>query len=245
MMIKTLRFRCRSVGRGDFLFSGKLPNDLEVTFMKTTIYLLRHGQSLGNAKQCFLGQSDWDLTELGFQQAQYAANALCHIPLERIYSSDLIRAWHTVEPIAARCQCTISPAPGLREIYAGYWETRPFTELIQTYPADYTRWRTDIAHAQPTGGESVRQLYDRVFATLQQIEAENRGMCILIGTHATPIRVLMARFQAGCLEAANEIAWVPNASISKLICCDGIWQLEYAGDDRHLGALHTNLPATV
>lgn len=213
--------------------------------MQTTIYLLRHGQSQGNAAGCFLGQSDLDLTELGRRQAQCAAEAARNLPLDRIYSSDLCRAWNTTQPVAAIHGLPILPAPGFREIYAGLWEMHPFTELIARFGAEYTCWRTDIAHAHPTGGESVRQLYDRVFAALEQVEADSRGLTVLIGTHATPIRMLMARIQYGSLEAANTIAWVPNASITKFVCTDGVWKLEYAGDDRHLGTLHTNLPATV
>ena len=57
--------------------------------------------------------------------------------------------------------------------------------------------------------------------------------------------MLMARIGHGCLEAANEIRWVPNASLTKLVWEDGLWRIEYAGDDSHLGNLHTNLPATV
>ena len=213
--------------------------------MKTIVYLLRHGQSQGNAVHRFLGQSDWDLTELGDQQADCAAQATRNLPLDKLYSSDLCRAWHTTEPVAAIHGLPIHPAPGLREISAGLWETHPFEELIETYPEDYRRWRTDIAHACPTGGESTAQLYERVFDELNRIEAESRGLTVLVGTHATPIRMLMARIGHGRLEAANEITWVPNASLTKLICEDGVWRIDYAGDDSHLGNLHTNLPATV
>lgn len=217
----------------------------EVTAMKTTIYLLRHGQSRGNAKKCFLGQSNWDLSPMGEQQAECAAEALQDLPLDRIYSSDLIRAWHTVQPVAVRHRLPILSAPGFREIDAGQWETHPFDELETRWPEAYHCWRTDIAHACPTGGESVAHLYERVFAALEEVEAENRGKTVLIGTHATPIRMLMARISGGCLEAANEIAWVPNASVTKLVWHNGVWTLDYAGDDRHLGQLHSNLPANV
>lgn len=213
--------------------------------METTVYLLRHGQSQGNSLHRFLGQSDWDLTELGHRQAACAAEATRTLPLDRIYSSDLCRAWHTTEPVAQLHQLPIHPVPGLREINAGLWETHCFEELIQTYPEDYSRWRNDIANAHPNGGESTAQLYERVYAALQEIEAESHGLTVLIGTHATPIRMLMARILHGNLAAANGIPWVPNASLTRLTCRDGLWQLDYAGDDRHLGALHTNLPATV
>ena len=44
--------------------------------MKTKVIIIRHGQSLGNAKRVLLGHSDLDLSELGFEQAEATALAL-------------------------------------------------------------------------------------------------------------------------------------------------------------------------
>ena len=41
--------------------------------MKTTIIMIRHGQSVANAENRFAGHSDFDLTELGRKQAALAA----------------------------------------------------------------------------------------------------------------------------------------------------------------------------
>ena len=42
--------------------------------MKTKLYLIRHGQSQGNLLGLFLGHTDMDLTELGYRQAEMAAD---------------------------------------------------------------------------------------------------------------------------------------------------------------------------
>ena len=38
--------------------------------MSTEIYIIRHGESLGNKDKIFLGQLDRDLTSLGYEQAR-------------------------------------------------------------------------------------------------------------------------------------------------------------------------------
>ena len=56
----------------------------------TVFFLVRHGQSIGNAKREFLGHTDKDLSELGYLQAQKTADLLANERIDVIYSSDLI-----------------------------------------------------------------------------------------------------------------------------------------------------------
>ena len=60
--------------------------------MKTKIYIIRHGHSLGNLTRTFLGHVDLDLSDLGYKQADCTADALKNEKIDIIYSSDLSRA---------------------------------------------------------------------------------------------------------------------------------------------------------
>ena len=51
----------------------------------TTIYLVRHGHSLGNKFNLFIGQGNLDLTENGFAQAKTTAKYLNNIEIDDIY----------------------------------------------------------------------------------------------------------------------------------------------------------------
>ena len=68
--------------------------------MKTTIYLIRHGESQGNAVRAFLGHTNLDLTKKGHDQAECTAKYLKNIHADVIYSSDLLRAYSTAEHTA-------------------------------------------------------------------------------------------------------------------------------------------------
>lgn len=81
--------------------------------MKTTLYLIRHGQSLGNVQRRFLGHTDWDLTELGYRQAARTAVLFQEMPVDVVVSSDLVRAMHTVLPIAESHRLPLLLDPGI------------------------------------------------------------------------------------------------------------------------------------
>src|SRR5688500_8423312 len=65
----------------------------------TRLLLVRHGESEWNAVGRWQGWADPPLTELGLEQARLAAKAVGAVDL--IVASDLERAWHTAEVIAA------------------------------------------------------------------------------------------------------------------------------------------------
>ena len=67
---------------------------------ETKIYIVRHGQSVGNLTRTILGHTDLDLTDLGREQAQACARFLSEIRFDKIYSSDLLRALSTAKPHA-------------------------------------------------------------------------------------------------------------------------------------------------
>ena len=61
------------------------------------LYLVRHGQSEGNARRLFFGHTDYPLTALGREQARQAADKLRAVSFSRCVASDLLRAWETAE----------------------------------------------------------------------------------------------------------------------------------------------------
>ena len=82
---------------------------------KTRLFLVRHGESIGNAQRCFLGHTDLDLTEYGYRQAKCTADFLSDIRIDEVYSSSLIRAYNTALPNAAMRSLTVKRSDMLRE----------------------------------------------------------------------------------------------------------------------------------
>ena len=88
--------------------------------MKTYFYLIRHGQSIGNAWHRYLGHTDLGLSDLGKIQAEEAGAALADKKIDFIYSSDLKRAHETAIPHAKRRGLDIIDSKDLREMFVEF-----------------------------------------------------------------------------------------------------------------------------
>ncbi len=213
--------------------------------MKTTIILIRHGESEGNKTRVFTGHTNAPLTELGQLQARLAADALKSIHIDRIYTSDLCRAHDTGLPVAEDHGLEIESDERLREIYGGEWESVNFDVLPQKYPEDFGLWKANIGLSRCTGGESIVELYDRVVKRVIEIAEENPGKTVCIATHATPVRAVCAYASGISAEDISKEPFPGNASISIVEYENGKLTATVKGDIAHLNGFETFLPDAV
>ncbi len=213
--------------------------------MKTTIIMIRHGESESNKARVFTGQTNAELTELGRHQAALAANALKNTHIDEIYASDLVRAYDTGLPIAESHGLTIKKDEALREIFAGKWEGLCYDEIAELYPEDHRQWKDDIGLARCTDGESIVELYKRVVERVLEIAEENKEKTVCIATHATPVRAVCAYASGIAAERIADEPFPGNASISIVEYEDGRLTARVKGDTAHLCGLETFLPDDV
>ena len=211
----------------------------------TKLLLIRHGESEANNKGFFAGQYDAPLMPKGNEQAEKTAKYIVerYAPT-KIYASDLKRAYCTAVPISKLIGVDIITNQGIREIYAGKWQQMSFDELEKKFSDEYTVWLNDIGNACCNGGESVKELCERVMTTLTAIAEENHGETIAVATHATPIRAAQAIIQYGDVKYMKNVPWVSNGSVT-VIEYNGDWKCLSASEDDHLGANKTIFPANV
>ncbi len=146
------------------------------------LYLVRHGQSEGNVKRYFHGQTDFPLTELGQQQAKQVAEKLKDAPFTRCCASDLQRAWNT----ALAClefHKDIEPevCPDLREHFVGEMENLSWEEAEKRFPGIPDKFVSDWFHTVPPGGEDPQDMLRRVAQCVDAIIA--RGEDTLLVSH--------------------------------------------------------------
>jgi broad specificity phosphatase PhoE len=163
------------------------------------LYLVRHGQSEGNAARRLQGWSDSGLSAVGQAQAvatgrhlaqQFAAAGIMPAAL---YSSDTPRAWETARLIGQALGLAPLPEPGLREQHFGVIEDTLAEQWQAAYPDLLPRWRdrTDLDFGWP-GGETRRQVRDRVTAAIAAILARHApGGPIIAVSHGGPIRAYL------------------------------------------------------
>ena len=182
---------------------------------KTTVYLIRHGQSESNLAKVFAGQMNVNLSELGHAQAERTSEYLSKIPVDVIWSSDLNRAYQTAQHTAEKKGLEIHTSPKLREIFAGEWEGKSTAEMKNDPESGFQTWLYNIGAVQTPGGESVIEVQERFVPEVERILRENEGKTIFIFCHATPIRLLRAAWEGVSAEEIKDIPRVANSSVTQ------------------------------
>jgi broad specificity phosphatase PhoE len=157
----------------------------------TVTALLRHGQTPMSVQRRYAGRTDVPLTEVGVQQAAAAAKRLASAGLGVIVTSPLQRRVQTAQGVAAFTGAAVITDGGFRETDFGAWEGLTFAEVRERWPAEMSAWLADPEVAPP-GGESFTDVSARVTEALDRVLAARAGQTVLIVSHVTPIKMLVA-----------------------------------------------------
>lgn len=209
----------------------------------TRLYLIRHGQSAGNAEGRFGGHSATPLSELGLYQAELTAQALAKEKIGAIYSSDLLRAIQTAEPLAKTINQEIITTDDFRERHVGVLEGLTFDEAKNQYPKDYYALvNRKISHVI-TNGESYRQLLNRTTRAIRKILREHRGQKVVIYSHTGAICFMTLQLLGAIHRKTYNPPWLVTSNC-------GINRFEFRGrnnirlltinDTRHLHQITGN-----
>jgi 2,3-bisphosphoglycerate-dependent phosphoglycerate mutase len=205
--------------------------------MKTRVLLVRHGQSQGNAERRFGGHTATPLSELGRAQAGATARALAAEGVNAIYSSDLLRAVQTAEPLALATGLDINRTRAFRERSVGLMEGLTFEEAAAAHPGEYAALLHRDFERVLAGGESYRQLLDRASEELDRAVAANHGGTVAVFSHTGTICILALHI-LGALDAPEpKPVWVSssNCGVTRFeIQHGGPTRLLNANDTRHL-----------
>jgi alpha-ribazole phosphatase len=159
----------------------------------TQLCLIRHGQTDWNLEGRYQGQSDVPLNEKGFEQARSLVGQLDGRSFAAIFSSDLMRARQTAEHIAKDLGLTVQIEPRLREINQGEWEGVLVDDIKARYAEIWSQRTMDPANVRPPGGETVREVAERVSAALDDISRLFPNGQVLIVSHGLSIATAICR----------------------------------------------------
>ncbi len=133
------------------------------------LYLIRHGESVGNIKQGFIsGQSDPDgLSEKGKIQIIRTAWELRSEQISQIVSSPVARAQETASILRYYLGGNIQTLEWLTELHHGIFEGYYWWEVIHKIPPSWRARREDFRTPYPKG-ESMEMLLKRVSEGLKK-----------------------------------------------------------------------------
>lgn len=200
-------------------------------------YFIRHGESEGNAVMRCYGQYDGALTPLGEKQAEAAAKALSGVHFDKIYSSDLQRAYKTALAQAKGRGIEVIKNPGLREIFVGDWENQTWDYIETNYKQAYYDWIHHPEIMKAPGGEAMTEVYERITDTVEKIAAENNpDSAICVVSHCCVLKNLMCYFMKRPLSRLNEV-WITNASYTVADYDGKDWNVVSVSNDKYLEPL--------
>lgn len=207
----------------------------------TRVLLIRHGQSQGNAEGRFGGHSATPLSARGRAQAEATARTLANERVTAIYSSDLMRAVETAQPLARALKLEINRAAAFRERSVGQMEGFTFQEAAEQFPADYAALLRRDFDLVLTGGESYRQMLDRAAHALDAAIDANRGGSVAVFSHTGTICILALHLM-GALDAPTlRPVWLTtaNCGVARFeLRDDGFVRVLNLNDTRHLAGVN-------
>ncbi len=207
----------------------------------TNLIVVRHGYSESNDKDLFVGHGNVDLNNKGRLQAEMTANYLKSYKIDAIYSSDLDRAVQTAEYTAKIQNLPINKRYNLREIKAGNWEFKAYSDILKEEYEVFSLWSTDVCKSYCTGGETFLELQTSVYNEIESICKDNDGKTIAVFSHGSSIRSFIAKALKLNDVDTNNLAFPANASVSILTYENGDFTLKEYSKNDYMGDLATTL----
>lgn len=174
------------------------------------LILIRHGETLWNKEGRIQGTSDIELSAVGIEQARLLSLSLKDQPIGAIHASPLRRALQTAEIINEHHHKEIQTHQDLVEMDQGDFEGFSFKELMACEKDFLNKWIADPASVKMPNGESLSELQNRAWRTLETIIGNEENA--LVVAHNFTIAAILCRlrnislseFRSTCVGTASK-----------------------------------------
>ncbi|WP_027455826.1 histidine phosphatase family protein [Xylanibacter brevis] len=165
----------------------------------TILLLVRHGETVDNARQIMQGQTPGQLNETGIVQARQLRDALTNHPIDVFMASDLHRAVQTAVIVAEPHHLEVQTTPLLRERDWGDFTGRFIPELKNEV------WPDNI--------ETLDHMMQRAQQFLDMLKQQYAGKTILAVGHGIMNKAIHAVYHH---KPMTEIQRMANAEVRRL-----------------------------
>lgn len=165
----------------------------------TTLYLVRHGETVDNKAQIMQGQTNGQLNETGREQAREVRDKMKDVAIDAFVASDLWRAVETCTIIAEPHGKRVVATPLLRERDWGGF-TGKFIPSLKGQP-----WPDDV--------ETLDHMKQRAQAFMAWLRDTYPGKTVLAVGHGIMNKAIQSVYYD---KPMNEIEKMANAEVRKL-----------------------------
>ena len=186
--------------------------------MKTTFYLIRHGETAWNAEGRLQGHTDIAIGDTGREQAEAVAQELHSKHIDAIYSSPLSRAMETAQVIGKKLDLPVHSIDTLKERHLGKLEGVTKEEMRAIYP-DWERMSEEERFKDDREGtESGENTAQRILETLKLLAEKHPDQTIACVSHGGNIRFTLVKLKYGTL---NTIKGIKNCGFAVITYEEG------------------------
>lgn len=201
-------------------------------------YLVRHGESEGNVTH-IVGGKELKLTEAGHQQAAQLAERVSHLEVQKLISSDFVRAQETIKPISEvmRSEVEVMPVFGEKMAPSSFYGLPDDDPQVLAYIKVGNEKMTDPTH-RFEDGENFFDIHARVNEArtfLENCDLES----VLVVSHSFFSSYFSASLLLDAREPAREVLELTlrlklsNTGITYFQFEDGKWKLMIWNDHAH------------
>jgi alpha-ribazole phosphatase len=163
------------------------------------LMLIRHPATA--AAGTFCGHSDPDLSTNGEAQLIALERRLDSERLDRLISSDLLRARRCAAALARKHRVSVEWQADLRELHFGAWEGLNWAQIERLFPEQARRWIEEFPTFTPPGAEPYACFAARVRGLATRLLAHTANTSLALVSHRGVLQFLLQAY--GGISAAE------------------------------------------
>ena len=163
----------------------------------TTLVLVRHGVTAHTTEKRFSGglaSANPGLSDEGRAQIGAVAEWLQPIAdrIDGVVASPVRRTRESADLLATALDQEITEETGFAEMEFGAWDGLTFVEVAEQHRDALDAWVGSLDVAPGDTGESFHAVEERVLAALRRVLDDHAGKTVVVVSHVTPIKTLVA-----------------------------------------------------
>ncbi len=159
----------------------------------TTIYLVRHTQTIGNIEKRLTGRCDYEITPEGKKYITTLDKKLSNVKFDIAYCSTSKRTRKTIESLANKNNIPIIENENLCEMYFGIYDGWKWEDVNKINPLiNQKHIETNEIMCIPQQ-ETTEEVGKRMYLEILKISRQNVGKTILICSHGVAIEAFLRK----------------------------------------------------
>lgn len=159
----------------------------------TTLYIIRHTQTVGNIEKRLTGDHDYPITDKGYEYIDKLTERLKDIKFDVAYSSTSKRTSKTILKLALLNNIPIIEKKEICEMYFGDYDGMKWEEVNKINPLIHEKHMETNEIMLINDQESTAEVTKRMYRAMKKIAKKNIGKNILICSHGVAIEAFLRK----------------------------------------------------